>query len=205
MQHFKLIGYALLAALCFTSCDGLSGDDEVDEDGLIPGVRQFVSDEVIDGLKELGHPIYGGVHPPDITGTFLMAPMLITGSNLPGDTVPMGTEAVPITAIFVDTTENLNIDFSYHLPGGQVTPASYSVIVGSDCKFTVFSVFDLYSNSGYLNSDLMVTSGCLTEEGIQDAVVSYVLLDDPNQRYNGERLPGQGRIIAEGDGLAERQ
>ena len=207
MRYLYLLGYAVLAGLSFTSCDGTLDDDELDEDGLVPGVRQFVSQDVIDGLKELGHPIYGGVDPPDITGTYFMNPLILTSSNLHGDTLPLGTEIRSQYTHFVNDPDdsNLNIEVGYRLGNGPENPTDYSVIVGNGCQFTVFSESDFTTGSGLFWSSLMVTSGCLTDDGIKDAVVTFVLLDDPNEVFAESRSPGEGRMFTDRDGLAERE
>ena len=205
MRILCFSGIALVAALINTSCtEDMSGSD-LDRDGLTPEVRQFVPAEVIDGLKEIGHPIYGGVNPPLLNGDYLLAPMLLSGTNLPLDTTSFGTPIRNQTMTFFEQTADMEIGLRYLPVNESLNTATRSLIVGEDCRFTVFSEFDYVAIAGETWSIMMVTSGCLDVAGIQDIAVSYLLSKDPDEVYAAWRVPGQGRMFTDGDGLAERQ
>ena len=198
-------GTALMAALTLMSCTEESDALELDEDGLTADVRELIPYVVIDGLKEVGHPIYGGTNPPDLTGSYLMDPLVFTSTNLPGDTFTLGTVITSQSMVFSDQSSDLALAVSFTPVGRGTSHADRSFIVGDDCRFTVFSEYAVVTPAGSPWSNLMVFSGCLSDAGIEDAAVTYVLLADRDEIFLPYREPGQGRTFTDGNGLAERE
>ena len=204
MFYFHSFGLAVMACLCLFSCSE-SDRPEVDGDGLTAEITSMVPANVIDGLRDINHPIYGGANPPDIVDTFLFMPEVLAATNLPGDTLPIGSKFTGRTMFLNNQSENLEIDVSYKTPNSGVNPASRSYVVGKGCRFTIFSEYPTTTGGGIPWSMLMVTSGCISEVGIEDAKVTFVLLEDNEGIFASWREPGQGRMFAVEDALAERQ
>ena len=78
-----------MAAAVFSSCgkDGNEPSDptKVDEQGLTHNVRDFIPDDILQKIEDLGMPIYGGNTPPDITGRFYAAKVEVVASNIIGE------------------------------------------------------------------------------------------------------------------------
>lgn len=187
------------------ACDSESDQPEVDADGLTAEVRQFVPPDVLNGLAEIGHPINGGSNPPNINGTFYASPLILAGSNLAGDTLPMGTVIDSIYLMFSNQSGDLDLDAIYSsVKGAGLTP-DRSYVVGEGCRFTVFSKYDNTTPAGAPWASLRIVSGCLTEAGIENAFYTNVLLEDNDEAFGDGWQPGQGRMFSDADGLAERQ
>ena len=204
MRSLHLLGCTLLAALSIHSCS-LSDEDESDPDGLVPEVRELLSQPILDGLNDLGQPIYTGMNPPDVAGTYLVSPLILMGVTISGDSVPIGSNLGALTVTFAAAADDLTMETTYSVSNGTTATPTYSVVQGSGCEFSVFSKFDYTNTAGSPWSILRVTSGCVVEDGILDVVTSYVMLADDDELFDGRWLPGQGRSHSDWDGLAERQ
>lgn len=215
------------AALIFSACSKSSSSDDRFEDGVLVDILDILGEENLNTLEnELNMPVHRGDNPPnieavfaslmfnnseygtmndDIGASFVMAPLVMIESVVPGD-----ENRDPNS--FWDLYFNLsNQDLDNYTilyknrhtqePSG-VSTASY--IMGEDDLFTIagqhITEWDLDGEIREIIS-VQVFSGRITEEGVADAHFAFMMVD------NGEvpdRIPnGTGRSFEDGTGLSE--
>ena len=144
---------------------------------------------------------------PDITGTFVIDPVILQNSNVPSD--------FPIGSIFSArqyTFENILEDGTFSVAAFDIAGNSTflnpteTILVGSGDEFTSLFQFQSDSNNG-LDSVIFLCgiSGIITEAGIEEAQVVVFnleqLIGEPDRSFIP---PLTGRVLNDGDGLMER-
>ena len=206
MRSLFACGIAVVACLLLVSCSKDPDGLEVDSDGLTAEIRASIPDTILAGLRELGQPIYGGANPPDITGTYLLDPAVGQATSIVGDTVSVGHTFDPLTYTFERQNDLLEISANFSAGNSSEEHAFRGYVVGEGCNFTAFMIYRRPSNSpGVEWVSLHSISGCVMDAGIEDASYAGVQMEDPEGIFALWRQNGQGRRMADEDGLAERQ
>ena len=195
-----------LALICLPACDKdeVAVEMRVDEEGLTRDIRAFLPDSLYDAMVALGMPINGGAAPPDPEGDFFAEDIRVrastTGANELGRSA--GTYAVTLSEQ-VDEALEIDVRFTNNQMSAQDLGG---FIVGEGDKFSIFmqtTAFDaLYQDSAEF---VQVLCGQMTTEGI-DSFAIGAFMSDNRGNPNGHWIPNNtGRVLAESDGLAERQ
>ncbi len=203
LTSLRLLTLVLLLPLAI-SCSLIEGDPD-EEDGLSPEIRDLVPEYILDGIEDLGQPVHRGDNPPDIAGVFLVHPQMLVGTTVSNDTLPIGYRRVDATLTISNQTEDQRIDVLTNHANGTYTNNTGSLISGDGCSFTVFYGYVSTDTRGHQWTVLSVISGCVSEEGLEDYSVAYVMLDDGGDPYDFLFDIGEGRRFIDDDGLAERQ
>lgn len=166
-----------------------SGDDRMDD--LIPEeIRDLIEDYV---------PIYGGINPPNIEGTYFCSPLVLISSNVSGDTPGKGFTDKYKQFFNQDSIEN-TIEYRQR-QGDSWGEGNGAFISGSGDNFTVF-LSVIGENNGVSTKMTYLISGTKLAEGIKDLTYTLVMVDkgyDPD----GIVIPiGSYRIIRDGDGFS---
>ncbi|MCO5247714.1 MAG: hypothetical protein M9887_02025 [Chitinophagales bacterium] len=185
----------LFILILFAGC----GKDKLDKNGLTKDINNIVPDYIIDIMKELGMPIYGGDNPPMLTdGSYMMSPDILMASTISYDII--GKE---YNDVFYTFSEQDNKKLTLFLRKYQTNLGEGygSYIVGKDNQFSVFAEVITHKNNGYVTKHVQVCSGKKVNGGIEDLHTALFMVDndgDPDVIANGE-----GRVFYDKDGFSE--
>ena len=144
-------------------------------------------------------PIYDGINPPDVTGTYLISPFVAVYCE-DGEYAP-GHQVVDRTIRFSNqntVTNTLDYD-SYTSNSRDSGPGAF--ISGTGDNFSAF--FDSEGQTyGIYTKLALVISGSISSNGIKDLYYAFVMVkkgDDPNHRLMEE---GVFRVFKDSDGIS---
>jgi hypothetical protein len=220
VKRFVSVAVFTALALTFLSCsdgggnypDGSTkyyGGTAISNEIISDIYEEFISsgvipEEIYEEFKEL-MPIYSGKTPPDISGEYIVTPMVLIGSSLDEDDNAIG-KVGKFAALNISFVRNLDgtlkciesQDDSFH-SGDDVEVQ----VVGDGDYFTAYYVSSGES-SGIYNKHSVLISGILDSEGIRDFHYAFIMLekgDDPIP----ELVPvNTYRVFKDNDGLAKR-
>ena len=176
-----------------------------DEEGLTHDIRDFIPDNILQEIKDLGMPIYGGNTPPDIRSTFLASPFILVASNF-DDAFSPGDKFSDIKFTFSEqNNEKFTIKVKEVNNNNTDTGVSYvGFIVGAAKKFTVFAGLDYVTSKGDKCKVAQIYSGTISDEGVIDLYYVILMLDRGNNASANFLRNGQIRLFYDSDGLSER-
>ena len=204
ISFFTII--ALFTTLMITSCT-----KKVDENGLTRQIRKIVPDSILTNMMNQGMPINGGNEPPEIEGTYIATPFDMISSSVPDD---------PETHQFADfivTFKNFNkrkltLEIDYE-NGPETGTGLASFVVGEGNKFSMFCEVKSTQLILFKADAILVITGTLTENGIEDFYVANFMVDNHGNTVPlgiidedlGVWIPnGTGRVIYDSDGFSEQ-
>lgn len=198
MKYLFFIPFLTLLVLASCSKD----EHECDSRGLTSEITDLVPEAILDTLDKYGFDIHGGMNPPDVSGSFVASPFVLEASNVPGD--PIGQSLLDYFVTF-DNVDLDDLELSLTYENGPETGSGIgSYLVGEGNKFSVFLKVDVTHTSGNHAEAITVISGAMSNDGIKDFRAAVFLIEDFNDPGNYFIEIGQGRILRDGDGLAER-
>ena len=202
MKHLVRV-FALLATLLLgCTQDGPDPVEVLNEDGFSPEIVDLVPPEVLDSLRKLGMPLYGGAAPPDLSGSYRAEPVTLVRSNYPLDYPGKVFNPLEFTLSDQDN-EALTIRLDY-TNGGESGADQGGFLAGDDCNFTVFVDLDSISNVGSKAKAIFVYSGTIADDGIRGLYVANLILDDRGDPRDIWLEIGQGRLFHDQDGFSPR-
>jgi len=80
-----LLGLLAVLTLTFVACEKDDETSKVNEDGLTQAIVNLVPDSILNEIKSLGMPIYGGENPPKLDDYYLVEPFILVSSNISSD------------------------------------------------------------------------------------------------------------------------
>jgi hypothetical protein len=185
------------------NCPDTSDGAQIEGNGLSKDINDIVPQDILDEMEELGFEINGGGNPPNIEGTYYGDSFTLESSNIPEDE-PGNTFTNYYLRMSKQDMDDLTILFE-QWSTTQSGEAQGAYVVGEGDEFSIFvemkSYDSYYNDSSY---SVQTFSGKVTSAGIENLQLALFMLDDygdPNDQYISI---GQGRIIYEADGLAER-
>ena len=184
---------------------GCKKDDDVEDaggfDGSIEDIEDFYNSDIVDALLALGFDINTGNNPPNIEGSYLVSSAVLQNSSVPGDT--NGTVFPNLLMNFNNQEgELLTIDFDGS-SGVEIYNGDGSFISGDNNEFSVFLKI-IAERSGQTAETTFAISGVITNEGISDVQVAVLMIDDEGDPGGIFIENNTGRVLFDGDGLAER-
>jgi hypothetical protein len=201
----------LAATIIFASCEkeedptsGAGDEFTIPDDGKVPST--VIPDE-IRALLETNMPVYSGKTPPDIKGEYLADSKILTGSNYPPDEIGKSYLNQYI-AFAKGTNGKIRYDAEerrFDLPVSDDSSDDVTVyLVGTGSQFTAYFIATGQTYEIY-NKESTIISGTLTENGIEDFHLAFVMLEkgaDPSSIL----VPvNTYRVFKENDALAVRQ
>lgn len=171
------------------------GEEDERFDDVVPG----------DIREELGEwiPIYNGVNPPVVEGTYYVEPLVTVHCQDEGNGgYEPGEEVAPMTIRFSNQNATVNtIDYEGVSAGGSTGEGKGAFISGSGSNFTAF--FNVVgSSSGIYTKTALVISGSKTSSGIANLYYAFVMVekgDDPDGLLMKE---GVFRVFKDEDGMS---
>ncbi|MBT1687134.1 hypothetical protein [Dawidia soli] len=190
--------------LALVSSCGSDDDDNAPADGLSKDITNLVPAGLLTEMKSLGMPVHEGTTPPDLTGTFRASLLELKASNIENDPYQPGHIFEDYVVTFFDQdNEKLTIKKNYQ-NGPESGEGIGSFISGTGNKFSVFA--EIHATSGGDEARLiLVTSGTMTDTGIQDLYYSLFMLDNGDNTSGYWIDDGSGRISADEDGFSEKE
>ncbi|MDR1153952.1 MAG: DUF5018 domain-containing protein [Bacteroidales bacterium] len=171
------------------------------ETGLTEEIQDLVPQEIIQTMRDLGLPVYGGNTPPLIEGTYKLQPVVLIGTNIAYDVI--GKEYAPAYLTFSEQNNgNLTLKAD-QTQGGSVATGTGAFIVGEGNRFSVFIYF-INTSAGITFKSVEVCSGTVSPAGIIDCKLATFMVDDGGDPENDLIENGDGRVFWDSDGLSER-
>jgi hypothetical protein len=188
---FGLMMILSVLTLVLTSCK--KEDDELSKD-----IQNFVSDEVLDQIMDMGMVINKGIDPPDMEGEYLASPYELIGTTV-ADDYSLGTIfADYYFRLYDQDNADLTIKLDYY-NGGEEGSGLGGFIAGNGKKFSVFIEVES-EYSGYEATLLHVISGTMGNDGIEDFYFTNYMLDN-NDNEGGVWIENdEGRVLIDSDG-----
>ena len=189
----------VFALLAFTACSK-SDDDTSKYENLPNDVKSIVSFDVLKKLEASGMVINLGTTPPNIEGSYLVAPFELEFSDVPGD--KLGYIILGYQYRFYDQ-QGVNVKTDYENFGNDKAFGKGTIISGSGNKFTVFMEVDGAHIGEATYKHLAILSGEVTPQGIKNFKYGFYVTqkDDPNNKM----MPvGATRIWFDNDFISER-
>jgi len=197
--------FILLVLLVITTIVGCKKENMsiVDEQGLTQDIHNLVPDSILNEIKEMGMPIYGGENPPNIEGSYSASPFVLKQSNIPSDLIGYYFSEL-LFKFYNQNNSNLTISMDY-LNGFEEGTGLGGYIVGENNYFTAFMRVSAKMNED--NSTVLlvqILSGQYTEDGIKDFYFANFMIDNDGNHSGYWIDNGQGRIIYDSDGFSEK-
>jgi len=188
---FSLMMILSVLTLGLTSCK--KEDDELSKD-----IQNFVSDDVLEQIVDMGMVINKGIDPPDMEGEYLASPYELIGTTV-ADDYSLGTIfADYYFRLYDQDNDDLTIKLDYY-NGGEEGSGLGGFIAGNGKDFSVFIEVES-EYSGYEATLLHVISGTMVDGDIEDFYFTNYMLDN-NDNDGGVWIENdEGRVLIDSDG-----
>jgi hypothetical protein len=192
-----LFGLMMILSVLFLGLASCSKDKDK-EDELSKDIQNFVPDETLDQIIEMGMVINKGVDPPDMEGEYLASPYELTATTV-ADDYSLGTIfADYYFRLYDQDNDDLTIKLDYY-NGGEQGSGLGGFISGNGKEFSVFIEVESEYN-GYEATLLHVISGTMGKDGIEDFYFTNYMLDN-NGNEGGVWIENdEGRVLIDSDG-----
>lgn len=166
-------------------------------------IQNVVSQEIIDDLKSRGMRINEGNRPPTLNLSVRVSPMELLTPYGEEDGWRKGKIISDNFYKFYGQMANQEITYDFHQANVQEGTGSGAFIIGSDNKFTIFSIEEVLSE-GIANKTVAIISGTLEGNTIKDFQYAFLLTEKAGDEDNVVLMPvGKSRIWIDGDGISE--
>lgn len=163
-----------------------------------PRLDDVVPEEIQDKISKY-IPIYNGVNPPNIEGTYFIDPFVAVFCEDNG--FEPGTQVVPIYIRFTNQNSEFNtLDFERKSTISNMEGKG-AFICGSGSRFTAFFNTEGYS-SDIFNKTALVISGTKTPSGIEDLYYAFIMVEKGEDPDNILMQEGYFRVFKDEDGLS---
>lgn len=198
------IVYGILVVCLLWACskDETSPDPQNLPQGSLEELRSFYTDEFVDAMVAIDFNINTGNTPPNIEGSFLISPVLLSESTVEGDTLVGNTLPDYLLTFSNQDNESLTIDFE-GFQGAQEDDGSGSFVTGSNGAFAVYAKTTTQALSSTAETAIAI-SGVLTSEGIENIQLFGAMLDDNGDPQDIFIANNTGRLLIDSDGLAAK-
>ena len=207
MKRYNLCSLFIL--LLLTTCQKEKYSPVVDANGLTREINDIIPPDILEKMRELGMPIYGGQDPPLLEGTYTASTFVLESSSHPGDFVGK-TFSDYVVTFSEQNNDALTIRVDYR-NGDESGSGIGGFIVGDGCNFTVVVDIDSTRTRRSVAKATQVLSGTLLDEdsalgaGIFKFRFANMMIDDNGDPYNELIENGQGRVITDKDGYSPRE
>lgn len=164
-----------------------------------PRLDDVVPEEIQDKISKY-IPIYNGVNPPNIEGTYLVDPFVTVFCEDENGYEP-GELIVPSYIRFSNQNTMLNtLDFEEKTSLSEMFGTG-AFICGSGSRFTAFFNTEGYA-SDIFNKTALVISGTKTPSGIEDLYYAFIMVEKGEDPDNNLMQEGYFRVFKDEDGLS---
>ena len=210
-KYLFLLPLCLCVSFYLTSCssDDDSGSDEEEEiiddegfQGTEEDIANFVTQDILDVITELGFVIHTGNNPPIISGVFEINPRVLENTNIPND-YAIGYEISP-TEIYFENQNNSTLTFDYKEIEENISESlgDLSYVSGSGNDFSAFVRSTITAGE---QSAISITaiSGTVNSSGFTSTQQALFMLDNKGNPQDVFIENGQGRIFKDEDGSVD--
>lgn len=203
MKNLLSLALIILAIGIFSSCEKEEvNSSRIDKNGLTREITDLVPQHILDEMDSLGMMINGGDNPPAVTGTFLATPFVLLASNRPSDYPGMPFQDLQI-GFYNQDNNNLTVEVDYQ-NGPEKGEGLGSFIVGDGSYFTVFVELNVTYNSADKARAVMVFSGKMTLDGIEDFHYANFMINNYGNPSGYFIEEGEGRVGHDTDGFSQK-
>ena len=203
MKHLKYFFVLLLGVLIVACTTDVLNPDDPDNPNiptdpsivLKEKIEKIVPVNVLSEAKSLGMPIYDGVDPPTITGSYVLDDQTMKKSNIEGDE-PSGTKYVD-EVLTISNQSNDNYTATLKIESDGETYTYNAVISGSGDKFTLYISMRITFEDNTSAKAVMLYSAVLKEDALHDVHYGMFFVEQP--------YSGMGHVIYEADGIAHKK
>lgn len=169
---------------------------EEDED---PRMDDVVPEEIQEKLDEY-IPVYKGVNPPNVEGSFYMDPNVAVYCEDNGFQPGEAVLSEYIRFSNQDMTKN-TLDYEQKRSNSYMSGTG-AFISGSGSNFTAFFNIEGYTDDIY-NKTALVISGTKTETGIKNLYYAFIMVEKGEDPENLLMQEGYFRVFKDEDGLSD--
>ena len=195
--------FTMLALVFSCSSDDDSLEDAGNQfDGSLESVEDFFTPDLVNALVDLGFIINTGGNPPNLEGVFYASPLVLQASSVPNDII--GQTFNPYTMTFSNQNlETLMVDF-FGDQNVQVDEGFGSFVSGNGNAFSVY--LKTTTTIGNFDAESAIAlSGVMTQDGIEDFQVAFLMLDDNGDPEGVYIENNTGRLLYDSDLFSPRQ
>lgn len=197
----RLVGFGFFLTFFLIGCQ----EKEVAIDpstGLSDKIQGIVPQAILDDLKAKGLVINEGTQPPQLAGIFIASPYTLLS---PYGTEDGWTKGKVISdykfKLYDQSGDEVKIDVKQ---SSETATGLGSYVSGFGNKFTIFAQTKGVQ-SGIQNTQLLVISGELSNDGIIDFQYAFTFTAKTGDTSNSVLIPvGKSRIWEDGDKLASK-
>jgi hypothetical protein len=201
-KNLLFASMAVAFAGLFTSCTFENGDNPAPAPPTTDERIETVIPSDIRATIEVHIPIYDGVTPPNVEGTYFLDPQILKASSLTSDS-PGKSFMSEYDRFYDQNTANNTINMLRVQGGGSEWALGKGAFIsGYGDNFTIY--FDMEGeNGGATFKEAYILSGTKTSVGISNLVAGFILKEknDPN---NILVEVGTFRFFTDSDGMSEK-
>ena len=188
----------MILSVLFLGLASCEKDKETKDDELSEDIQNFVSEETLQQLQDLGMEINKGMDPPDMEGTYVASPFEMIATSIENDYYPVGSIISDYYfRLYDQDNEDMTIKIDY-ANGPETGTGMGGFISGNDDEFSVFIEVEVETN-GYKATVLQLISGTMTDDGIKDFYFANWMLDN-NGNESGYYIDEEtGRVFIDND------
>lgn len=188
----SVLGLALIALSCFSSCK----KDLTDEEILKGKIEDIIPQQYLDTLEILGLTINSGTTPPNVEGIYFISQTILKASNIPGDFAPGHQFADGRLKVI-----NQSSDFTVDLFGKNFLSTNdtsiLTAISGSGNNFTIYGKVKAVSGSNSAIFGIIISG---EKDGVNINDLSYGLINIDDTNGGGVFIQeGQARLVFDND------
>src|SRR4030042_5346743 len=132
-----LFGWMMILSVLFLGLASCEKDDKEKEDELSEDIQNFVPDETLEHIIDMGMVINKGTDPPDMEGEYLASPYELVGTTVSGDWWLGTIFADYYFRLYDQDNDDLTIKLDYY-NGGEQGSGLGGFISGGGEEFSVF-------------------------------------------------------------------
>ncbi|HHW81595.1 MAG TPA: hypothetical protein GX746_07890 [Bacteroidales bacterium] len=193
-----------------TNSVGTAYGNELRYNGLTEDINEFLPEEILDEIKDLGLTIHTGTTPPNIEGVYSLSPQVLKNSNRPYDVIGQryadsriqisSQDNSKLTASF----ESVELDFEGNVISSSIGDDGYiAYLVGDESNFSLFIRVVSTRTTGESAELVYAYSGIIGEDSIESLHLVLIMVDN-NGRDDIFIANGEGRLFYDEDGVSER-
>lgn len=195
----RVLSYVLVLSLFFVACSKDDDGKATGFDGSMNSISDFIGQDLLDVMIDLGLVIHEGSKPPVIEGEYVVAPCILDASNVEIDVI--GT-------VFADQYLKLynqrGLEVMYSAQGAsQTDEGTGSFISGGGDYFSIFLI-TTSEIAGYQADTAYVLSGKKTVNGFEEFQMAAFMKNNHGNPGGVFIADGKGRIFIDGDGVVEK-
>ena len=200
MKRILQIKLALLFIL-FIGCSD-SSDDLKEFDGSVESIKNFVTSDSYEAMRDMGFIFNTGENPPNVEGSYLMSKNILKNTTVDNDYF-IGKEFTDIVYTFSNQQE-LALDFRSK-QSSQVSEGFGSLISGEGNKFSIYLKSKTKIGGSVETTTIDALSGEFTNTGIKNLISISIMLDDKGDPDNVYIENNTGRLLEDKDGFSPKQ